>query len=246
MLERVGRLLGARSAPSGRMLGGFVDSLLQMFENCRAGLSDGVLRAGGERVESFFADLYPQERARLRETIRHQEQHLEEGTRGELFERVDERIRKVVIPAYARLAGPFTRRERNDFYLAPEGLHVLERIGWAVVGMVLAAFLVRAPFVPLWEKEAVPLFALAGLVFPNIRRYVALRRYQSELNALVAHTDNEIWRMDLAYLTDDLTGKATGSSPAAADGTLPERLDAMPEPRPAPDRPKPRAREGER
>ncbi len=39
------------------MLGGFVDSLLQMFENCRPGLTDEILRAGPAGVERFFLDL---------------------------------------------------------------------------------------------------------------------------------------------------------------------------------------------
>ncbi len=104
------------------MLGGFVDSLLQMFENCRPGLTDEILRAGPAGVERFFLDLYEKERGRLSETIQ-QEQHLSVDDRRELFERVDDRIRKVVVPAYVRVATRFTPRERNDFYLAPEPLH---------------------------------------------------------------------------------------------------------------------------
>ncbi len=222
------------------MLGGFVDSLLQMFENCRAGLSDEVLRAGADRRQAFFAELYEQERSRLLEVIRQQAQHLGEKSRRQLFDRIDERIRKVVIPAYARLAGRFTIRERNDFYLVPEALHGLERLGWGAAGIALGVFAVWAPFVPLWEKEWVIPFALAGLLFPNLRRFVAQRRYQSELNALVARTDNEIWRMDLAYLTDELAERMeAGEAP-------PARLEAARAEPPAEDRPKPRAREGGR
>jgi len=229
------------------MLGGFVDSLLQMFENCRAGLSDEVLRAGVDRVQAFFADLYEQERPRLLEVIRQQDQHLEEKSRRDLFDRIDERIRKVVIPAYARIAGRFTIRERNDFYLVPEALHGLERLGWGAAGIALGVFVVWAPFVPLWEKEWVIPFALAGLLFPNLRRFVSQRRYQSELNTLVARTDNEIWRMDLAYLTDELAERmAAGGPPVAAGEAGPARLQVARAEPPAEQRPKPRAREGGR
>jgi hypothetical protein len=187
------------------MLSGFVDSVLQMFENCRAGLDDGIVRAGGAPVERFFAELYEKERPRLQEIIRQQEQHLSDGDREELFERVDERLRKVVIPAYARITARFTPRERNDFYYVPEHLHGLERLAWTAGGIGLGALAVAAPFIPLWDKEWIVLFAVAGLFFPNIRRLLALRRYQAELNALVGRTDDEIWRMDLAYITDDMT-----------------------------------------
>ena len=214
------------------MLGGFVDSLLQMFENCRPGLADETLRKGPEGVERFFLDLYEKERGRLSETIQQQEQHLSADKRRELFERVDERIRKVVIPAYVRVAARFTPRERNDFYLAPEPLHGLERLGFTVAGMAIGAFAVWAPFIPLWEKEWVLPFALAGLLFPNIRRFLSLRRYQAELNALVTRTDNEIWRMDLAYLTDDMSEKVADAAGAALgaeeDARLRARLEGAP------------------
>ena len=54
LMERALRLLGTGGAGRGQMLGGFVDSLLQMFENCRPGLSDETLRKGPEGVERFF------------------------------------------------------------------------------------------------------------------------------------------------------------------------------------------------
>src|SRR5262249_49140581 len=152
-----------------------------------------VLRAGPDQVERFFLVLYEKERDRLRDTVEQQEQHLSAAARRELLERVDERVRKVVVPAYARLASRFTPRERNDFYLAPEPMHGLERLGFTAAGMAIGAFAVWAPFIPIWEKEWVLVFALAGLVFPNVRRVLSLRRYQAELNALVARTDDEIW-----------------------------------------------------
>lgn len=223
--------MGRDDATKGRMLGGFVDSLVQMFENCRPGLTDQTLREGHEGVERFFIELYEKERPRLGETVQQQERHLSAEDRRELVERIDERIRKVVIPAYVRLAGRFTPRERNDFYLAPEPFHGLERLGWTVAGMGIGAFVVWAPFIPLWEKEWVLPFVVAGLVFPNIRRVLSLRRYQAELNALVVRTDDEIWRMDLAYLTDDMSEKVAGADAASTgaaedDAALRARLDA--------------------
>jgi hypothetical protein len=60
---------------------------------------------------------------------------------------------------------------------------------------------VWAPFIPVWEKEWVLPFALGGLLFPEIRRWAALRRYQRQLNDVVARTDAEIARVDLDLLT---------------------------------------------
>ncbi len=196
----MGRFVRLFSTPARQhqTLEGFVDSLLQTFENSRPGLTAEMLEKG--TVEEFFVELYEKELRSLRERIARLP-HLPKDEREELFERVDERIRKVVIPAYARLAASFTPRERNDFYLTPEPLHAVERVGWAALGLLLGAFVVWAPFIPLWEKEWVLVFALGGLVFPSLRRYLALRRYEHQLNDLVGRTDDEIWRLDLGYMT---------------------------------------------
>jgi hypothetical protein len=199
-LKTLRSFLGGKVRGAG-MLDGFVDSLLQSFENFRAGLSDDTLKAGEKATQAFFLTQYEKEVPRLRDTIRLLEIGVSEETKQDAFGRVDELIRRVVVPAYARLAARFTLRERNDFYLAAEPLHGLERFGWGVAGLGLGAFVVWAPFIPLWDKEWVLPFAIAGLFLPNIRRYLALRRYQSELNGLVARADDEIWRMDLAYMT---------------------------------------------
>jgi hypothetical protein len=193
------RLLGRGSrAP---MLGGLVDSLLQSFENCRVGLSDETLRGGEKVVHQFFLELYEKEFGRIEETVRLFETGLPASSQEAILARVDELGRKVVLPAYARLATRFTRRERNDFYLLPEPLHGIERFGWGVAGMGLGGFVVWAPFIPLWEKEWVLPFVALGLLFPNIRRYFTLRRYQSDLNGIVAHADDEIRRAEVAQLT---------------------------------------------
>jgi hypothetical protein len=182
-------------------LDGLVDSLLQTFENCRPGLSDHLLGAQGESPDAFFTGLYEKEIPRLKDTIRREESILDAGAREEYFRKADDLIRKVVIPAYVRLAVRFTPRERNAFYLAPEPFHGLERFGWAVAGVVVGALVVLAPFIPLWSKEWIIPFMLAGLVFPNIRRFLTVRQYESELNRLVSRTDDEIGRIDAHYLT---------------------------------------------
>jgi hypothetical protein len=202
-MGRLARLLGMKEAPR-RTLDGFVDSLLQSFENSRPGLTAEMLAKGSG--EDFFRGLYEQEVKRLREKVARLG-HLSVHERQELLERVDERIRKVVLPAYARLASRFTPRERNDFFATPEALHGLERVAWAALGLLLGAFVVWAPFIPLWSKEWVLVFGLGGLAFPSLRAYLAQRRYQSDLNDLVARTDDEIWRLDLGYMTAAVAGE---------------------------------------
>jgi hypothetical protein len=244
-MSRLARLFGT-PARGHRTLDGFVDSLLQTFENSRPGLTAEMLAEGG--VLAFFRDLYEKELRPLREKIAGLT-HLSSDEQEELFLRVDERIRKVVLPAYARLASSFTPRERNDFYLTREELHGVERVGWGALGMILGAFVVWAPFIPLWSKEWVLVFAVGGLAFPSLRRFFGLRRYQNELNDLVGRTDDEIWRLDLGFLTSAWErGPVVGGREAEPRGADPEPPAVRPEgagQAAAADR-GPRAKEGER
>jgi hypothetical protein len=203
MTRRLARVLGVASQPRARTLDGFLDRLLQTFENCRPGLADDTVARGPMAVSGFYLEIYEKESGRLRQAMDREHAHLPAAVREDLHQRVDERIRQVLIPAYARLAAPLTRRERNDFYLLRGELHGFERMAWAVGGMVIGLFVIWAPFIPIWEKEWVLPFAAAGLFLPEIRRYYALKRYEGELNRLVGRLDDEIWRMDLAYWTEE-------------------------------------------
>lgn len=205
MSSFLSRAVGAiRPVSAGRAgpFDGFVDSLVQKLENCRAGLSDETVARGPAAVEAWAEALYEEEVPRLRDAIRLEEPHLTREAREELVRKVDELVRRVVVPGWVRLASRFTPRERNGFYALAEPLHGLERAGWAVLGMALGFLVVWAPFIPIWSKEWVLPFTVGGLVFPELRRWLSFRTYEGEMNGLVARADREIARIDLAYLTD--------------------------------------------
>jgi hypothetical protein len=61
----------------------------------------------------------------------------------------------------------------------------------------------------------------SGLVFPELRRVFALRRYQSDLNRLVTRTDADIARLELALLTGEVL-----RAPSRADATLVDAVEA--------------------
>ena len=205
MSSLLGRAFLALRPASARVPGpldGFVASLVQKLENCRAGLTDETLARGRPEVEAWASALCVEEAPRLRDAIRLEEPHLTREAREELFRKVDDLVRKVVVPGWVRLASRFTPRERNGFYGLAEPLHGVERALWAVLGMGLGFLVVWAPFIPIWSKEWVLPFTVGGLVFPELRRWFSFRQYESELNELVTRADREIARIDLAYLTD--------------------------------------------
>jgi hypothetical protein len=182
-------------------LGRNVDTLLQAFENRRAGLTDEQIAQGPGAVNGYFLEIYDHERERLRGEIRDAQPHLNESARESLFKEVDALMRETIIPGYVRLALAFTPKERSDFFLVKEHLRVVERIGWAFAGLVLGFIFVRLPFVPLFLKELMAVFVIGGFVWPEIRRFFSFRRYEKELNQLVVHADRELERIDRAYLS---------------------------------------------
>ena len=244
--ERLRLLFGPPPAPRLGALGGFLDTLLQTFENCREGLSDAQALAGAGEAERFFTQLYEREKPRLQEALALHGGHLSPAARAELMAAVDARVRGVLVPAYARLSAPFTVRERNDFYLTPPAFHLLERLGLAVAGMLVGAFVVWAPFIPIWSKELVLVFGLGGLVLPELRRVAALRRYQGALNRLVSHGEADVGRVEMALMTGEVMEGARAEEGAAAGepaAALDERLAELP---PAPlAAPRPKARQHE-
>lgn len=192
--------------------GDLIDSLLQSFENCRPGLSDEKIRGNKDEVNQFFVDLYEKERPRLINTVKVQESFLSDEAREKFFAEVDSLIRTIVIPAYVRVAISYTPRERNDFYLVPQRFHFLERFGWAVAGMVIGAFVVWAPFIPIWSKEWILPFTIVGLIFPNVRKIFSIKRYEADLNRMVAKAENEIDRIEMDYTSQQLMSVTTPDS----------------------------------
>lgn len=195
MAPRTPQQLGPSTA-----LGRFLDSLLQSFEDRRPGLPAAALEGGEPQVQQFFEEVYAGERKRLHESMRDHAPHLSDEAREKLYLEIDKLVSTMVIPGYVRTTARFTPKERNGFYLAREGLHGLERAGWGLAGILVGVFVILAPFIPLWSKEWIGVFMLAGLFFPNLRSYLSLRKYERDLNELVLRGEREVQRIDRAYL----------------------------------------------
>jgi hypothetical protein len=178
------------------VVGIWADRLLQSFEDRRAGLPE---RLSEESASRFFGTHLEEQLPLMRESIALQTEGLAPEAREAVLHEMESLARRVLLPAYVRLATHFTLRERNDFYLVPERLHGLERLLSSVAGMLVGAFVVWAPFIPLWSKEWVLPFALAGLLFPDLRRWWLTRRYEKQVNALVLSADREASRLTLSH-----------------------------------------------
>jgi hypothetical protein len=190
----------------------WADRLLQGFEDRRAGLPAPLTEQAATR---FFGAYLEEQLPQMREGLALQTQGLAPEAGEALTREMENLARGVLLPAYVRLATRFTTRERNDFYLAPEPFHGLERLAWSLGGMLVGLFVVWAPFIPLWSKEWVLPFVLIGLLFPDLRRWLTARRYERELNALVLAADREASRLTLGYLmTGSVSAEPLPDSPS--------------------------------
>ena len=253
-MGRLARLLGTQP-PLGRTLDGFVDSLLQTFENSRPGLTAEMPRRG--RGRGLLPRPLREGGPRLREKVDRLAHLSADGAAGALPARRRARSARSCCPPTRGSPSAFTPRERNDFYLAPEELHGLERLGWGVAGLACsAASWSWAPFIPIWSKEWVLVFGVGGLVFPSVRRFFALRRYK--LGAERPRDPHR--RRDLAArprLHDRGRGPRAALAAAAGRGATPDaasdrarRRGSRTRPVPTSSRPRPardeRVKEGDR
>jgi hypothetical protein len=194
-LQRSAADLPARSGP-----GRFVDQLLQIFEDRRPGLGDATLAQGEAATLEFFLQIVAQEEERLAAMVADWQPQLSPAGREKLRVEIDKLLRDVVVPAYVRLARSFTPRERRDFFLVPDSLKLLERLGWGALGLIAGYLVILAPFIPIWSKEWVVVAVIGGLLWPEIRRWFSFRRYERDLNLLVDRSERELVRLDQAYL----------------------------------------------
>jgi hypothetical protein len=192
-------------------LGALAGELLADLERLRPGVSPA---AGGDQDSEGRAEadaIRNRAHLRLRELYRERHEALGEalldgsdggGAQGsahreqlQLFQR---EIDQIFLPRYTSLALHQNQAER-----AGRGADGFNRAAYALIFFLLGAFVVWAPFIPIWEKW-IP-FALAGLAavfsqaLPDLRLLLLRRRYQVLLLGLLIDIDQ--------------AGKALPSSP---------------------------------
>jgi len=207
LFQKLKELAFAPDASARAVPRGLIDSLLQSFENRRPGLSDEMLNGDHDEITKFFTDIYEKEKPRLFQTVCIQDGFLSDDSRKKLFQEIDDLICTVVIPAYVRIATQYTPRERNEFYLTPHRIHFVERLGWTLGGMIAGAFIVWAPFIPIWSKEWILPFTILGLTFPNLRKLYSIKSYEAELNRTVAKAEHEVGRIEMEYTSAQMTSE---------------------------------------
>jgi len=119
-------------------------------------------------------------------------------------------VRAVLLPRYARLAKLQNQQEQAPRH-AWQGRELYNRITYGISFFLLGVFLVRAPFIPLWEKW-IP-FALAALApilspfLPDLHGAWLAQKHQVALFGLAEDLDKLGRSLPLPPVSDSREGK---------------------------------------
>jgi len=108
------------------------------------------------------------------------------------------------VPALWRdSAAPFTDLERRDFDLWRGGDPVA-RITYVFIGLLIGAFCVEAPFIPIWDKWFPFALAIAAWWLPSAQRAFHRRRYARQLGDVARRLALAQPQLDAHLLSNDL------------------------------------------
>lgn len=143
------------------------------------------------------------------------------------WERAERTLIEVCLPRYLAEAQRFTALERREFGVWRGG-DLIARITFALAGLAVGTFIVKAPFIPIpttWDALILAL-GLGAPFLPDAQVWLHQRRYRRRLKAIVDDmADAEAQLQAYAPLSDGAAGLApvvdTESSPRTEQ---PERL----------------------
>lgn len=174
-------------------LGALAGELLADLERLRPGISSAAGCDNDVEVDAIKSRAH----LRLRELYRERHEALADPD-AETLPLLQREIDQIFLPRYTSLA-----LRQNQVERAGRGTDSFNRAAYALLFFLLGAFVLWAPFIPVWEKW-IP-FALAGVAavfsqaLPDLRLVLMRRRYQVLLLGLLIDIDQ--------------AGKALPSSP---------------------------------
>jgi hypothetical protein len=151
----------------------------------------GVLIAAAERVRPGLGPWSPKVESRLRDVFATEladvrPRFLELFGDAAYFDRLQETLLGVAVPRYLAASQKQTELEQRDYGLWRHG-DLVARGVYALGGLAVGLFLVKAPFIPI--PETWDLFAFACLLgapfIPDLQVWLAKRRYRRALRAIV-------------------------------------------------------------
>jgi hypothetical protein len=125
--------------------------------------------------------------------------YAERGGSALYWQAVEREVLETTLPEYLPAAIEKTRLERTG-YDVWRGGDLLARAVFALAGLAIGGLIIATPFIPIVEEAFAFVLALAGWLYPELRRLPVELRHARLLNRLV--TEGEAYqRKQLRYLT---------------------------------------------
>lgn len=135
----------------------------------------------------------------------------EAGLPARYFDALSAELAASIPARWREVASAFTAQERAELRLWQRG-DVPARLAWTGVGLVVGAFILWAPFIPIWEKWLPTLMALGGWWMPDVLAWRSRRRYARALGEIVLACGSAQRLLDQSITTGDLLEGPPGAS----------------------------------
>ncbi len=177
-----------------------------------------VLQECEHARRAFAPDEAPE---RLRETARAKLEEIREsyeesgGTEG-YWRLVEREVMETALPQYVPAAIEQTRLEAGHYDLWRRG-DPLARAAYGLLGLVIGGLIIALPWIPRIENTFAFFLALAGFLYPEIRKTFFDHRHSRLLNRLIVQAekyqkDRPVQYVTEAQLQEEL--EAVGRTPA--------------------------------
>jgi hypothetical protein len=119
------------------------------------------------------------------------------------LEALEREIRSIVPVAWQRAAAPYTAREKREFGVWRGGDPVA-RLTYVLIGLVLGGLILKAPFIPIWEKWFPFLLAGGAWWLPDAQVRWHKRRYAKALGRIAIDVARAQAQLDGTVSTEQL------------------------------------------
>lgn len=122
------------------------------------------------------------------------------GGSSAYWQSLEHEVIETAMPQYIEAARVMTKLERNSFFIWRSG-DPAARATFGIGGLLVGGIIKALPFIPAIENVFVFALALAGFLYPDLKRYTHERRYYRNLNRIISDAAEYQKNARLHYMT---------------------------------------------
>ncbi|HEY0515141.1 MAG TPA: hypothetical protein VGH73_24810 [Thermoanaerobaculia bacterium] len=128
------------------------------------------------------------------------ESYVEYGGADGYWRDLEREVMETALPQYIPAAVEQNRLEKTGYDVWRQG-DPAARASFALLGLVLGGLIIAAPWIPIFEDAFAFLLALAGLLYPEIKKTFLDFRHSQLLNKLIARAEKYQYDSRIHYTT---------------------------------------------